>query len=265
MKSKSCATEYARSCGCSRASASAASCRKSGASRSRRASGCPVGSDAERDDEIADLVVGRLDADTATVLLQHVDARPSVRRIHHEVHGPVRVEHVAQCPERRVRVREMMQNARAHDLIERQLQLADTIDRELMDREIAEVVPALQTFRVPDTRRTEVDPDDPRRGTARGVLRRLRCAAAGHEDRALFRVRLLRPEQVKVRAASVLVLPPSSIVVEIVGRPRIRIPFVEVLDCCRHVRPAADPGCRPSSACAATRPPLATFRWCSPP
>jgi hypothetical protein len=190
---------------------------------------------AERDDEIPNLAVGGLDADTATEFLQHVNARPSVRRIHHEVHGPVRVEHVAQCPERCLRVREMVQNARAHDLIERQLQIADPIDRELMDREIVQVVLALEIFRVPDARRAEVDADDPGRGTARGVLRRLRCSAAGDEDRALFCLRLARPEQVEVRAASVRVLPPPSIVVEIVGRPRVREPFVEVLDCCRHI------------------------------
>ena len=119
---------------------------------------------AERDDEIADLVVGGVDADAAAELLQHVNARPSVRRIHHEVHGPVRVEHVAQRPERLLRVREMVQNARAHDLVERQVQLADTIDREVDGPRDCAGVLALQIVRVPDARRTEVDPDDPGRG-----------------------------------------------------------------------------------------------------
>ena len=124
----------------------------------------------------------------------------------------------------------MVQNARAHDLVERHRQVADPIDRQLMDLEIGQVVLALEIFRVPDARRTEVDPDDPGRGTAGGVLRRLRCSAAGDENRALFRVGLVRPEQVEVRAASVGVLPAPPIVIEIVDRPRIRIPFVEVLD-----------------------------------
>ena len=74
---------------------------------------------AERDDEIADLVVGGLDADAAAELLQHVNARPSVRRVHHEMHRAVRLEHVAQTPERRLRVREMVQDTGAHDPVER--------------------------------------------------------------------------------------------------------------------------------------------------
>jgi len=39
----------------------------------------------------------------------------------------------------------------------------------------------------------------------------------------------------EVRPASVRVLPPPSIVIEIVRRTRIWIPFVEVLDRRRHV------------------------------
>jgi len=46
----------------------------------------------------------------------------------------------------------------------------------------------------------------------------------------------VRPEEVKVRPASVPVLPAPLIVVEIVGRPRMRIAFVEILDRRRHVK-----------------------------
>ena len=189
----------------------------------------------ETDDEIPDLVIGGTDADTAAELLQHVDAGPPVRGIHHQMHRAVRVEHVAQTPEGRLRVGEMVQNARAHDLVEGQTQLADALDRQLVDLEIGQAVLAPEILRVPHARRTEVDPDHPDRRTARGVLRRLRGSAAGDEDCPLFGVRLVRPEQMKVRPASVRVLPPPPVVVEIVGRPRIRIPFVEVPDRCRHV------------------------------
>ena len=149
--------------------------------------------------------------------------------------APSGVEDVAQCPERRIGIREMVQNARADDLIESHRQVADTIDRQLMDLEIGQVVFAPEILRVPHARRAEIDSDDPGRGTASGMLRRLGCSAACHEDRALFCVRLVRPEQVEVSAASVLVLPAPLIVIEIVDRPRIRILFVEVLDRCRHV------------------------------
>ena len=189
----------------------------------------------ERDDEIADLIVGGRDPYAAAELLQHVDARPSVRRIHHQVHGAFRVEHVAQRREGRVGIGEMVQDAGAHDLVERHSQLADAIDRQLVDLEIRQVVLAFQIFSVADAGRAEVNPDDPSSRTARGMLRCLGCAAAGDEDGARFRVWLVRPEQVEVRAAPVAVLPAASIVVEVVGRPRIRIPFVEIPDRRRHV------------------------------
>ena len=149
--------------------------------------------------------------------------------------APSHIECVAQCPKRRHGVREMVENARTHNLVERHLQLADTIDRQLMDLEIGQVVLAPEILCVPHARRAEVDSDNPRRRTARGVFRRLRCSAAGDENRARFRVRLLRPEKVKVCAASVLVLPAPLIIVEIVDRPRIRKPFVEVFNSGRHV------------------------------
>ena len=59
----------------------------------------------ERGDEIAYLVVRGRDADQPAELLQHVDAGPSVRRVHHEVHRAVRLEHVAQRAQRRVGIR----------------------------------------------------------------------------------------------------------------------------------------------------------------
>ena len=54
-----------------------------------------------------------------------------------------------------------MQNARAHDLVERHLQAADPVDRQLMDLEIGQVVLAPEFLCVPNARRAEVDPDDP--------------------------------------------------------------------------------------------------------
>ena len=87
------------------------------------------------------------------------------------MHRPVRVEHVAQYPERRLRVREMVQNARTYDLVERHLQVADPIDRQLMDLEIGQVVLAPEILRVPHARRAEIDPDHTGRRATRGVLR----------------------------------------------------------------------------------------------
>ena len=67
-------------------------------------------------------------------------------------------------------------------------------------------------------------------GARSGVLGRLRGAAAGDEDRALFGVWLVRLEEMKVSATPARVLPAPPVVVEIIDRPRVRVTFVEVLD-----------------------------------
>ena len=50
----------------------------------------------ERIDEIPDLDTGGADTDPFAEFLQHVDARPSIRRVHHDVHRSVGLEQVAQ-------------------------------------------------------------------------------------------------------------------------------------------------------------------------
>ncbi len=91
----------------------------------------------KRSDEIPNLCVGSMDTYASTELLQHVDAGPSVRRIHHEMHRAVRFEHAAQNSEPRIRVSKMMENPGADNLIEARFQLAYPLDRKLADLEIA--------------------------------------------------------------------------------------------------------------------------------
>ena len=85
------------------------------------------------------------------------------------MHRPVRVEHVAQRLERRLGVRKMVQTPVHTISSKRHLQVADPIDRQLMDLEIGQVVLVPEILRVPHARRAEVDPDDPGGRTARGV------------------------------------------------------------------------------------------------
>ena len=93
---------------------------------------------AERGDEIPNSRIVGLDAEPSAELLQHVDAGPSVRRIHHQVHRAVGLQHVAQRAESRIGIRQMMEDAGADDLIEARLQLAYPLDGELVDLEIVE-------------------------------------------------------------------------------------------------------------------------------
>ena len=76
------------------------------------------------------------DADPSAELPQHVDAEPSVRRIHHQMHCAIRFEHAAQGCESRIRVLKMMEDSGADNLVEGFLQFVQTIDGELADLKI---------------------------------------------------------------------------------------------------------------------------------
>ena len=138
--------------------------------------------------------IGGMNTDSSAKILQHIDTGPSVRRVHHEVHRPVGFEHGAQGSEARIRILEMVENSGAHDLIEARLQVAYTLDWQLVDLEIVQAVFPLEVLRMPHTRRADVYAGDLCRRPAHGMLRRLRCAAAGNEDRLVFSVGSARPK-----------------------------------------------------------------------
>ena len=221
----------------------------------------------ERGNQVLDLVIGGTDADAAAELLQHVDAGASVRRVHHQVHRAVGLQHVTQRAQPRIGICEVVQHACAHDQVERRFQLTDTLDRQLMHLEVGQLVSAPEVLGAAHAGGAEVDADDACRRRASGMLGRLRRAAACNEDRALFGVRPVGPEHVKVGAPAVAVLPALPVVVERFDRRRIRVALVEVLDSASHAlapsvrpMPAADADCQSSR-----RGPRVTYRWCSPP
>ena len=82
----------------------------------------------------------------------------------------------------------------------------------------------------------EVDTGNLSLRPAQGMFGRLRCSAARNQDGVVFPARLIGPEQVIVRAASLPVLPELSIFSKAVDRPRIGIPFIEVPDFIRSIK-----------------------------
>ena len=150
---------------------------------------------------------GGTDADPSAELLQHIDAGPSVGRIHHQMHGSVRFEHAAQSCESGIGIREMMENSGADNLVEGRPQLVDTIDGKLMDLKIAQVVFPLELFRASHTRRADVDAGDLSRRPPQGMLCCLRCSAAGDENGIVFPVRSVGPKEMIIGAAFLRVLP----------------------------------------------------------
>ena len=160
--------------------------------------------------------------------LQHVDAGPSVRRVHHEMHrSAVRVEHTAQSAEPRIGLREMMENPGADDLIEAHFQVAYPLDGKLADLEIVQVVFPLELLGTAHTGCAEVDAGNLSRGPTQGMLGRLRCPAAGDEDGLVFPIGSCRPEEVIVRPAFLPVLPEPSIFLEAVDGRWIGMTFVK--------------------------------------
>ena len=84
----------------------------------------------ERRDEVLDAVARGGDAEPLAELLQHVHAGPAVRRVHHEVQCAFAREHCTQRPQPSLGIREMMQHAGTHDLIEVRVELGRALDRE---------------------------------------------------------------------------------------------------------------------------------------
>src|SRR5262245_36163308 len=85
--------------------------------------------------EVPYLRVGSTDTRAPTELLQHVDAGPAVRRVHHEMHDTARFEDAAKSSQPRIGVGKVMEHPGADDVIEALLQLMHPINGELMDLE----------------------------------------------------------------------------------------------------------------------------------
>src|SRR5262245_65260305 len=133
-------------------------------------------------DKIPNLLIVGMDADPSAEFLQHVDAGPPVRRVHHEVHRAVRFEYAAQSAEPCIRIREMMENPGADNLIEARFQVVCPLDRKLVDLEIIQVVLSLEILSTAHTGCAEVDAGNPRCRPPQSMLGRLRCPATGNED-----------------------------------------------------------------------------------
>src|SRR5208282_825141 len=103
---------------------------------------------AERTDEITNFRIGGMDANPSAELLQHIDASPSIRGVHHEMHRSFRFEHAAQSTQSCIRVGEMMENPGAHDLVEIHPQVVYALDGKLTNLKIFQVVFSLELLGV---------------------------------------------------------------------------------------------------------------------
>jgi hypothetical protein len=116
------------------------------------------------------------------ILLHHVDAGPSVERVHHHVHRPVWTQDVPQRSQSTVRIRQMVKHSGADHLVEGVSELADVLNRQLMKLEILESILLLELARITQARLADIDGGDSGVRLAEGVPRCLRGAATSHKD-----------------------------------------------------------------------------------
>ena len=112
--------------------------------------------------QIANLCIRPADAQAPAVLLQHVDARAAVWRIDHDVDGTARCEHFAQCAQTRIGIGRVVEHAGADDVFEGLVELARSLDGELVHFEVIERMLSLQLLRERDALRADVNADDAR-------------------------------------------------------------------------------------------------------
>ena len=79
--------------------------------------------------EIVDLLSRGSDAKSPAVFLKHLNARPTVRRVQHQVHHALRCQQRFEGAQTRTGIDKMMQHASANDVVEALVQLAGVLDR----------------------------------------------------------------------------------------------------------------------------------------
>mgnify|MGYP003343664624 CR=1 FL=1 len=106
----------------------------------------------ERRLKLADLLVLGLNAKAPAVLLQHVDAGPTVLRIDHQVHRPVGREDLPERAQPGVRIGQVVQHADRRDVIELLPEVRQLLDRELLEAQVREFVLVAQVRLVLEAR-----------------------------------------------------------------------------------------------------------------
>src|SRR5271154_3171934 len=117
------------------------------------------------------------------------------------MHGSIQREHVAESREALIWVRKMMENSGADDLVEAGSQSIYLLDGKFVNREISQIVSALEFLRAAHTGRADVDAGDLSVWPAQGMLCCLRCPAAGDENGMIVPVGPVRPEEMVIRAS----------------------------------------------------------------
>ncbi len=151
--------------------------------------------------------------------------------------APSGLRTLAQSCESGIGIHKMMENSGADNLVEGVIQLVDTIDGELMDLKIRQVVFAFEVFSASHTRRADVDTRDLSCRPPQGMLCCLRRSATCDKDGIVFPIRLCRAKKGDNRRG-VFAGPRQSSADTFQGYlpARIRVAVVEVPDLLRYIQ-----------------------------
>ena len=143
------------------------------------------------------------------------------------MHRPRRQEDVAQRPQTDAGVGQMMEHARADDLIEFASNFPHALDRELVELEILDIVFLLQSTGEVQARLADVDTRHPRLGLAQRIGGGLGGTATRDKDIAIGPLRTGRPKQVEQGPAPLRVSVELAVPLQVGDRRRIGMCVVE--------------------------------------
>src|ERR1700746_974138 len=106
--------------------------------------------------EISYILGRHADSEQAAVLLHHIDSGPAVACVDHQAHCAAWTQHVAKGAKTMIRVGQVMQHSRTNHQVEGASNLADALDRELMQLEVLKIVLALEIAGVAQARVADV-------------------------------------------------------------------------------------------------------------
>jgi hypothetical protein len=141
----------------------------------------------------------------------------------------------------RSRIGEVVEHARADDVVESATERRDLLDGELMKFEIGEPVALAQASCRLKTRRADVDAGDVRAGIAGRVASGLRCATSGDEDLVIVAIRAGWPQSSMFDSPAGAVAPCLDVGIEITDGWRVGMTIVELGDLVAGVRAHPSP------------------------
>ncbi len=178
--------------------------------------------------EISDLFARGSDAKRSAIFLQQVNTSAPKRRIDHHMQRAGWRKNLAERSKTCIRVRKVVKDTGANDMVEGGLELSSTLDRQLHDLQVVQAMLQLEFLSIFNAVGTDIDSRHPRLRPTQSISRRLRGTAPCDENAAIISIGLARPKQMRFRPPPMAIVPKSAIARKVVDRRRIGMALVEL-------------------------------------